>query len=109
MNMLSEEATEALMESQKFLPSLVRSLHVLASFDQPDLLSSIIQRFNLFDYLWLELRGVNLISICLHRSLFETAIHLMLNAINYIAVVSMNNEKCNHLLLHFATYVRWRS
>ena len=109
MNMLSEEATETLMESQKFLPSLVRSLHVLASFDQPDLLSSIIQRFNLFGYLWLDLSGVNLISICLHHSLFETAIHLMLNAINYIAVVSMNNEKRNHLLLHFATYVRWRS
>ena len=107
--MLSEESTETLMESQKFLPFLVRSLCVLASSEQPDLLSSIIQHFNLFDYLWLDLSGINLISICLYHSLFETAIHLMLNSINYIAVVSMNSEKCNHLLLHFSTYMKWRS
>ena len=108
LNSLSEESTEELMQCKVFMSSLVKSLQVLASFEQRDLLSSIIQHFSLFDYLWLDLSGVNLISICLHHSLYETAIYLILNAINYIAVVSMNGEDHRSVLLMLCRYVKCR-
>ena len=117
MNMLSDESTEALMRCKEFLPSLVNSLHVLASFEQPDLLSSIIQHFTLFDYLsldltlldylWLDLNGSHLVSICLHHKLYESAIYLMLNAINYVSV--MSNENCRLPLLKLSRHIKCRS
>lgn len=117
MNMLSDESTETLMKCKEFLPSLVNSLHVLASFEQPDLLSSIIQHFTLFDYLsfdltlldylWLDLNGSHLVSICLHHKLYESAIYLMLNAINYVSV--MSDEKCHLPLLKLSRHIRRRS
>ena len=109
MNMLSEESTEALIECDDFLLSLVKSLHILVSFKQPNLLSNVIQHFGLFNYLWLDLSGVHLISICLHHHLFETAIYLMLNAINYIAMVSISGEECCFPLLELSIHVKHRS
>ena len=120
MNMLSDESTESLMKCQEFLPSLVKSLHVLASFEQPDLLSNVIQHFSLFDYLsldlnlsdhlWLGLNGTHLISICLHYKLYETAIYLLLNAINYVSVMSASNDENSHLpLLKLSRHIKCRS
>jgi len=110
LNTLSEEATETLIEYEDFLPLLMKSLHVLASFEQPNLISNVIEHFNLSDYLWLDLSGVHLISVCLHHNLFETAIYLLLNAINYIAVaLNMSDENCCFPLLEISRHVECRS
>ena len=117
MNTLSDESTETLMKCKEFLPALVSSLYVLASFKQPDLLLSIIQHFTLFDYLlldltlldylWCNLNGSHLVSICLHHKLYESAIYLMLNAINYVSV--MSDEKCHLPLLKLSRHIKHRS
>ena len=118
LNKLSDETTESLMKCKEFLPSLVNSFHILASFEQPTLLSNIIQHFSLFDYLsldlnlldylWLNMSGAHLISICLYHKLHETAIFLMLNAINYISVMSLgDDEKCHLPLLHLSRHVQY--
>ena len=118
--MMSDESTETLMKCKEFLPSLVNSLHVLSSFEQPDLLSSIIQHFSLFDYLsldlnlldylWIDLNGTHLISICLHHKLYKTAIYLVLNAINYVSLMSMANDENSRLpLLKLSRHIKCRS
>ena len=106
MNMMSEDSISALSECEDFLPSLVKYLDTLALCDQSDLLTSIIQQFHLSDYLWNDLSGGRLISICLNHHLFEAAVHLMLNAINYISVVCMSDDdECSFPLLELVRHV----
>jgi len=90
--MMSEDSVDVLRECEDFLPSLVKYLCTLALSDQLELLTNIIQQFHLSDYLWNDLSGGRLISICLNHHLFETAVYLMLNAINYISVVCMSDD-----------------
>jgi len=106
MSMMSDNSISSLRECEDFLPLLVKHLDTLAFSDQSDLLTSMIQQFHLSDYLWNDLTGGRLISLCLNHHLFEAAVYLILNAISYITVVCTNNDdECNFPLLQLASLV----
>jgi len=108
MNMMTEDSISALREYEDFLPSLVNYLDTLALSNQSDLLINMIQQFHLSDYLWNDLSGGRLVSVCLNGHLFETAVYLMLNAISYIIVVCMSDDgddECDFPLLELARHV----